>query len=207
MPEHRVVLLDLDGVVFWRVPAQKAGLPVLGDPKVREKFYKPVSIKPARKYPIDYRFKPKSIYDGVRHSLAPAFPDVVRLIKQAENATFYGGTGRHNTEAMTLATTFSLTWAGVERRFDDIYFRPEGYTTAETKVSALADIRRQWDDDQIEVADDNPADLLPMSRTFPNLRFHLIRDLTTDRLLRGIDLAQDFPNVDINRTLRQALTP
>lgn len=206
MPEHRVIVLDLDGVVNWRIPAQKAGVPIIGrhDPT---RYFTPIDIRPTEWIDLEGHVTIKGYYDGVRHLAAPVFPDVIKVIKSLEETTLYGSTGRHYEKLMVYATYISLNIAGISKSFDNIYFRKQDYTTTEAKVAALADIKRWWDDEQIEVVDDNPADLLPMARTFPNIRrFHLIQDWTTKRLLRGVDLVKDFPNVKISRTLREALT-
>lgn len=206
MPEHRVVVLDLDGVVNWRIPAQKAGIPLIGkhDPR---RYTTPVEIYQTQDVDLNGHISFKSVFSGTRHLMAPVFPDVAKLIKGLDDTTIYGSTGRPNEKPMVYATGHSLEFAGTLDKFDYIYFRPKGYTTTEAKVAALADIRRWWDDEQIEVVDDNPGDLLPMARTFPKIRrFNLIRDFTTNRLLKGIDLEKDFPNVKIARTLREALT-
>ncbi len=199
----KVLVLDLDGVVNWRVPAQKSGIPFLGyyNP---EKYKIPVRVRNITRE-INDQFSLKDIYDAIRHLLAPIFPDVARLIKELENTTIYGSTGRQNTKSMVYATFWSLRMAGIIDKFDDIYFRPTGFTTTESKVAALYDISQQWDQDQILVADDNPGDILPMARVFPNIRFFLIRDLTTSRLLRGVR-PEEFPGVQIKPTLRAALS-
>lgn len=198
-----VLLTDLDGVVFWRIPAQKTGIPLLGTPNP-ERYAQPVAIYHPKRQIIEQRSL-KSIFNAIRHAAAPVFPDVVRLIKELDNVSLYGNTGRPSEEFMIFVTTASLKFAEIFDKFDDIYFRPLGLTNVEAKASTLAGIRNQWDDDQIIVVDDNPEDLLPVAKTFPNIKFHLIRDFSTSRLLRGIDLSNDFPNVRVNKTLREAL--
>lgn len=200
---ERVIVLDLDGVVNWRIPFQKAGVPLIGKPNP-DGYLKPVAVKPLNREQLD-PFTPKQIYDGVRHLLAPVFPDVIRVINTLDgSSTIYGNTGRHNSKLMKAATVTSLTWFGIYSKFGDIYFRQHGFTTLEAKTAALADITQTWNEDQMEIVDDNPHDLLPISRMFRNARFHLIRDWTTDRLLKGVDM-REFPNVDIKPTLRAAL--
>lgn len=118
----------------------------------------------------------------------------------------YGNTGRHNDPSMVSATYVSLALNRISDRFKDIFFRQRGLTTAESKISALKHVADDFSaGEQIVVADDNPADLLPMAKHFPKVRFFLISDLTTDRLLRGINLEEEFPNVKVKSTLRAAL--
>lgn len=199
----KVLVLDLDGVVNWRIPAQRAGIPILGhhNPDI---YRIPIDTFPANRE-MYRRPLLKDIYDAIRHGTVPVFPDVARLLKELKSTVIYGSTGRRNTYPMVYSTYFSLKMAGILDKFDDIYFKPEGYTTTEGKTAALDDIRRQWDDDQIFVVDDNPDDLLRMAKTFQRIRFILMRDLTTKRLTRGINMEKDFPNVQINETLRSAL--
>lgn len=201
MKECGAIVLDLDGVVNWRIPAQKAGIPLFGQPSIH---LEPVAIRPVQKEVLDRRISARVIYDAIRHSLTPVFPDVIRVIKELDGKFIFGNTGWHNNEPMIAATVWSLTWAGIFSRFDDIYFRPAGYKTVESKVASIADIRRQFDDHEICVADDNPLDLIPEAITFPNIRFLLISDLTTGRLTNGIDFST-LPNVHRVSTLRAGL--
>lgn len=204
MREFSTLVLDLDGVVSWRIPAQKAGVPFLGHPKNPEELLKPVPILPIDRESVDGKISTKVIYDAIRHTLAPVFPDVARVIKGLDGKFIYGNTGRLNNEPMIASTFLSLSWAKIFSNFYDIYFRPGGYTTVESKVAAIADIRRRFYENEILVADDNPQDLIQEAVTFPNITFLLIRDLTTKRLTRGIDL-KSLPNVHPVSTLRAGL--
>lgn len=204
MREFSALVLDLDGVVNWRIPIQKAGVPFLGHPKDREDLLKPIQIFPTQRESQDGRLTPKSIYDAARHLVTPVFPDVARVIRSLDRKFIFGNTGRLNNEVMILSTVISLTWAKIFDKFDDIYFRPRGYTTVQSKVAGIADIRKQFYDNEILVADDNPEDLIPEAVTFPNITFLLIKDLTTKRLIRGINL-KNLPNVHPVPTLRAGL--
>lgn len=198
------MVLDLDGVVNWRIPAQKAGVPFLGHPQRPEDLLKPVPILPAQRESLDGKISPIIVYEAIRHSIPPVFPDVARVIRGLDEKFIYGATGRYNNEAMIASTVLSLTWAKIFSKFDDIYFRPTGYTTVQSKVAAIADIRKQFYENEIIVVDDNPEDLIPEAVTFPNISFLLIRDFTTNRLLRGINLST-IPNVRVVSTLRAGI--
>lgn len=202
--ERAKVVLDLDGVVNWRFPAQKHGIPIIGKPSP-ERYASPERALPVLRH---LPYKPPTLgnfLNAMRHALTPVFPDVVKVIKEFDpSIKVYGNTGRINDQSMVFMTHVSLERAGILGRFEDIYFRPETYTTTEGKLAALADIIRKSGHDQIICVDDNPGDLLPMAGTFPQVRFGLIRDLTTARLLKGVNM-ENYPNVGVYPTLRRAL--
>ncbi|TSC88322.1 MAG: hypothetical protein G01um10147_227 [Microgenomates group bacterium Gr01-1014_7] len=201
-----VLLTDLDGVVFWRIPAQKAGLTLNGT-NCLEHYLQPVNDLSFNGR-IDDLLSPETVLKALRHLLVPVFPDVKNVLRELhENRIkIMGNTGRYNDCAMVSATNVSLALNGVSDCFQDILFRPYGFTTAESKDAGFRYATLHVAPEQEIIAvDDNPLDLLPLARKHPNGRFVLIRDLTTDRLLRGVNLEEDFPNVQVHPTLRAAL--
>lgn len=93
-------------------------------------------------------------------------------------------------------TKRSLAKAGILERFQDLYFRPRGITTAVSKLSGVAYLRQQYD--QVVHFDDNPLDGVPIARFFPDVQVVIVRDYSTDRLLRVVDLA-GLPNLKVTK--------
>lgn len=106
---------------------------------------------------------------------------------------------------MIAATWRSLEIAGIADKFADIYFKPDGQRTVEHKLAVSTEKAKEFGEENITIVDDNPYDLFPQARKLRRARFGLIRDLTTNRLLKGINMATDYPNVTIYHTLREAL--
>lgn len=203
-----VLLTDLDGVVFWRIPAQKAGIPLFGHSD-HINYDLPKTVVSSVNGEVDKSFNPLYIFHALRHLIAPAFPDVISLFSELQNiygVSIYGHTGRHNNTPLTLATILSLEFAGISKNMNGLNFRQKGRTTLESKTSSLLwTTQNIASPEEIVVADDNPMDLLPMAKLFREARFVLIKDLTTNRLLRGVNLEEDFPNVTLASTLRKGL--
>lgn len=201
-----VVVLDLDGVVTWRIPCQKAGIPIIGqhDPG---KYAQAIREVPVALGPSDEALNLGTYFSAGRHLLSPVFPDVARVIKGLDpGIVIFGNTGRSDKLPVVNATWESLALAGLDGRFRLIYFKPDGQETVEHKVAVTGKIAKQYGEKKIVVADDNPYDLLPQAARFPGSRFILIRDLTTRKLLGGINMATEYPNVVIARTLRQGIS-
>lgn len=204
-----ILLTDLDGVVFWRIPAQKAGIPIIGGKPENylgpDNFARQVlSSKTDRR--LDDKVTPEAVWDAARHFVVPVFSDVARLFHALDSSIIiYGNTGRHHNPAMVLSTWTSLRLAGIDDRFTRIFFRQKGSSTVTSKVFGIKwTIDHICSEDQIVAADDNPLDLLPMATLYKQARFILIKDWTTERLLRGVDM-DDYPNVTIAQTLRKGL--
>lgn len=204
-----VLLTDLDGVIFWRIPAQKAGIPLLGNVTPQTYINQALRALQEKKDFGGSDTKPTMLdnWQAIRHLVVPVFPDVIRVLNELDsNIWVYGNTGRHKSPPMTAATWLSLQMAGIHHRFNGIIFRERNSGTTSNKEGGLQrTIKGFADEDEIVVVDDNPLDLIPMAYNHPNVRFILIRDLTTDRLLKSLDMKTGFKNVTIARTLREGL--
>ncbi|MDO8576854.1 MAG: hypothetical protein Q7R82_00775 [Candidatus Daviesbacteria bacterium] len=204
--KRKAVILDIDGVVNWRFPAQQAGIPLLGhhnpDKYTRSIKEVPIAFGPSRDLSNIV-----SCYSAARHFITPVFPDVTRVIKglDREETVIFGNTGRPNESLMVAATWGSLRIAGIADRFALIYFKPKGQKTVEHKFAVSAKKAEEYGEENITVVDDNPYDLFPQAKRLRRGKFVLIEDLTTDRLTKGIDMASEYPNVIVAKTLRQGL--
>lgn len=201
----RALVLDIDGVVNWRIPFQYAGLPIIGQHNAR-KYSAYIGEVPVDTGPADDLISLRNLVSVWRHYIAPVFPDVTRVIKGLDMQTaVFGNTGREKELNMVRATWDSLDMAGIDSRFREIYFKPVGQKTVEHKLAVTKKIAEKYGEENIVVADDNPFDLLPQAARLPTARFILIKDYTTNKLLKGIDMSKHYPNVVIGRTFRHGL--
>ncbi len=116
------VVLDLDGVVNWRFPAQKHGIPIIGKHNL-ERYASPERVLPVVRNLPDKPPTLGSFLNAMCHALAPVFPDVVKVLKDFDSGIkVYGSTGRINDKSMVFMTHVSLELVGILRRFEDIYF-------------------------------------------------------------------------------------
>lgn len=203
--ENKALILDLDGVVSWRIPVQKTGVPIIGHHNP-DRYTKPVKEVLPSGEPSVYSMNTMSIFSALRHFFAPVFPDVINVIKSIpSDVCIYGNTGRKNELPMIYFTSLSLGIAGISDKFEQIYFKPKGHKTLEHKLAVSRMIAKKHGEENMIVADDNPYDLIPQARQLQRAKFLLIKDLTTDKLTRGINMAKEYPNVLICNTLRQGL--
>lgn len=200
-----VLLTDLDGVVFWRIPAQKAGIPFIGN--YHPQIYMDLLARMKHDHVIkNSKLTPFDLWNAARHIVVPVFPDVVKVLKDLDrNIWVYGNTDRYNNTPMVFATGKSLEMAGILDRFTAFHFREKGVSTLTSKMAGLIRIIEGIaTPNEIVMVDDNPLDLIPFARSYPDVRFILIRDLTTDRLLSGVDM-KALPNITMAPTLRKGL--
>lgn len=197
--------LDLDGPTIWRIiPVQsgatrkyrKHGPSIYAahpDIRKRESFSPRREVLTLSEYP-----------SFLAHLIRFVFPDAGKaLLALPARIDVVGNTGRPDKLAWTNMTQGTLKRGQIWDRLEGVLHKPGDFHTTESKIANIAMLRILYK--RLAHADDNPADALPIAATFPDVDVCIVRDLSTDFLLSGVNLERDFPNVTVVSTLRQAL--
>lgn len=196
------LILDIDGVVLRRFPFQfKAVLwLILNGPRI----YLPPREVPTPSYE-EYTKRlsiPERIF-FLAHLNRTLMPGVLKTIPEAAECwDIYGNTGRPRRREFLDLTKNSLEAGGVLGNFEEIFYKPPGVRTRDSKMSFVGYLSEIYE--QIKYLDDNPADALPIARAFPNIDVRLMQDWSTGFLLNGVDRC-DFPNVTLESNFRDAV--
>jgi hypothetical protein len=190
--KERAESYDLDGVVIDRRP-------LVGQfGAARDFVFKGAAIYEPPTIPLVPRFvnengvsSPKEAVILFFHSIR-ALKKGVREFIESSDADKYANTGRSNKRPWVNMTRKTLSNGGVLEQFEDIYFKPKGFRTIESKGAAIADLRERYA--RVRHYDDNPADVLGLARVFPDVEFVIVQDLSTGILLSRTELSQ-YPNV------------
>lgn len=195
--------LDLDGPVIWRIiPIQSEAIRKYR--KYGPAIYSaPASIPPTPKYNGNRPLRPDEIPNLFAHSIRFVYPDAGKALLELEGVEVFGNTGRPDQKAWIEITKGTLQRGRVLGRFANVFHKPSGLHTMESKLANVALLRQHCG--RVAHIDDNPADALPIAAMFPDVAVRLVRDLSTDFLLSGILLERDFPNVKVVSSLREAL--
>ncbi len=125
----------------------------------------------------------------------------VKEFMESSSADKYGNTGRSNKRPWVEMTRKTLSRGGILEGFEDIFFKPKGFKTIESKGAAIAGLRERYE--HVRHYDDNPADVLGLARVFPDVEFVIVQDLTTGLLLSRTEMSE-YPNVQRVAVLSQA---
>ena len=188
---HEAILYDLDGVIIGRPPVQFSALwkyMFMGN-----RIYIPPELPstlnrtedPAR---ISTFFEATSFYFQSLRSVKSGISE--HLGKQT--ADKFGNTGRPNKTPWVKMTRHTLSKGGVWTQFDDIFFKPVGAKTIESKGVAIAQTCEAYE--VVTHIDDNPADVLGLAKFFPNVQFIIVSDRSTGILMSRVEL-REYPNV------------
>lgn len=192
MNERVVALsLDLDGVIFPRIPVQWKAL-LHYAMKGRAIYQPPKLVGFIDRPPLDDPPGPIERRLLAIHRRRRIPQDVVDTLSNTGGATICGNTGRPNREAWVAMTIEALLRDGALGYFEDIYFRPHGLITVESKAAVVGYLRQRYP--RVIHFDDNPADALPIAACFPDVDVIIVQDLTTG-LLYSRREAQRYPNV------------
>lgn len=198
--------LDLDGVLIWRpIPFQLSAT-------IRRLRHGTAIFDPPQKLPEKTGFgiyhispTPMERLSLLWHQPRFVYPGVAENMLNIKNVDIYGNTGRLGRSHWNRLTRAQLERAFIMGRFKDIFFRPEGISTKESKLLAV-DFLLELGYARVRCIDDNPADLLPICKRFPSLVDGvLISDWSTKFLLRGVDL-KEIPNFYVVRTFHEAVS-
>lgn len=195
--------LDLDGPVIWKIiPIQSTAIREYG--KYGPAIYSaPASIPPTPKYNDNRLLKPGEIFILFAHSIRFVYPDARRSLQELQEVEVFGNTGRPDQKAWRWITKGTLQRGKVLGRFANVFHKPSGLHTMESKLANVALLRQHYG--RVTHVDDNPADALPIAAKFKDVEVRLVRDFSTDFLLSKIYLENDYPNVKVVSTLREAL--
>lgn len=197
------ISLDLDGPTIWRI------IPRQWDAVKEYKKHGTAIYRAPSCYPktlpctSDHPLTLKEIISFPAHQIRFVFPDAARALNELKEVDVFGNTGRPDKNTWQEMTRRTLRRGGILERFQDIFHRPIGIHTTESKLCRVGILRNSYS--RVAHVDDNPANALPIAATFKDVPVYLICDLSTGYLLQRVNLEKDFPNVTVVSTLRQAL--
>lgn len=194
---ERALILDLDGVVFNRIPFQLIALNeyVKHIHNPSEMYLPPAEVpKIAREYKQQ---SPITIFERTalkRHRNRVASQRTRELIEVAaeERYDIYGNTGRKQTPEWNRMTAGALTDADLGSHFRKIFFKPSGISTRDSKLAAVNEVRQLYRN--VIVVDDNPWDALPIAGVFSDVKVVLLEDLSSGILLFRAE-QRNLPNL------------
>lgn len=193
MSAERAISLDLDGVVIQRPPFQ---LKALIDRHIKRRgariFTPPAEIPTPNRDPQPGQIKPQELISFLMHSRRSLRPGVEAFLDSQYGTDIFANTGRPTRIPWITMTLRTLIREGVNHRFNDFFFKPDGTRTMISKLAAIAELRQTHA--QVTHYDDNPADALPIAAFFPDVQVVIVQDLTTG-LLYSRSEAQRYPNV------------
>lgn len=192
---------DFDGTVISRKPLV-GQFGAVRDFLVRgTAIYEPPTIPDVPRFIQDARVSsPKEAVTLFFHSIRPLKKGVKEFIENSD-ADKYGNTGRSNKKPWVEMTRRTLSRGGILEEFEDVFFKPKGFKTIESKGAAIAQLRKRYEN--VRHYDDNPADVLGLARVFPDVQFVIVQDLTTGLLLSRTEMSE-YPNVQRVAVLSQA---
>lgn len=194
---------DLDGVVIDRRPLVGQFGAVRDFLLNGTTIYKPPTIPDVPRFVQVARVSSsKEAIVLFFHSIRPLKKGVKEFI-ESSHADKYGNTGRSNKKPWVEMTRRTLSRGGIFEQFEDVFFKPEGIRTIESKGAAIAELRKRYG--CVRHYDDNPADVLGLARVFPDVQFIIVQDLTTGLLLSRTEMSE-YPNVQRVAVLSQART-
>ena len=180
----RAVSLDLDGVVFKKNP------PIQFEALLRylvkgKKIYEPFALPETADWtvvdqPIKQGWEMMRFKSAALRSLKAGADKFID--KASIDADIFVNTGREAKKAWSDMTRAKLSIAGYRPpQIKDFFFKPEGKWSRESKGLALRElIKRGYN--QISHYDDNPEDVLALSKMFPQVKFYIVQDLSTGTL-------------------------
>lgn len=195
---------DCDGVLVWRFPVQTDVLPwkhrqVMLPPELptldRNVNETPLSVFELPSYRI--------------HALRSVTRQAAWAIIAISQGDIYLNTGRENRRAYVDLTEVSLKRAGIENRFNDLFFGVSGVSTILSKIVWLDQLSQQYN--AVYHYDDNPKTSLTVEKYFRerdgknNVRSVLITDWSAGFLTRGINLKKEYPTLIVARDIREAV--
>ncbi len=196
------LVLDLDGVVILRPPYQAKAT---GDYKKQslDLYTPPTNMVQVTREIRRERLGVSEIGAFVFNTMRWVYPDVSRTLPQVKNVDIYGNTGRSNKTLWVAMTRWQLRMGGVEAEFEDIFFKPKGVKTRDSKLGNVAFLLERYG--RVRCVDDNPADLLPILNKFPDeVDRVLVQDRSTKQLLADVNL-RDYPNLRVVSRFRDGV--
>lgn len=175
---------DCDGVLVTTFPYQAGALRRL-NPNL---FQPPIEIPVIKHEVTGGNLRSREIPSFLLHCLKWVPRSTIEALDILYSQCLYVNIGRRNTKPWVDLTKRSLARAGILERFQDLYFRPRGVTTAVSKLHGVACLRQQYS--QVIHFDDNPLDGVPIAQFFPDVLVVIVRDYSTNRLLKEVNLTR-----------------
>ncbi|MBI4097132.1 MAG: hypothetical protein HY428_01835 [Candidatus Levybacteria bacterium] len=187
----QAVSLDLDGVVFGgRIPIQTA---VFTPWKYNRPFvpeHKQVTL--ADRVVMSDTLSPIEWLELQLHARRSVKPEFAAIVERMQADAIFGNTGRPNHEQMVKLTREKLQEAGIAGYFRDIYFKPDGVRSEESKYWALTELVERGFD--VVHYDDNARTVKLLAGALPHVRFVIVGDLSSGLLFSRREM-ESYPNV------------
>lgn len=198
---ERAESYDLDGVVIDRRPLV-GQFGAIGDFLLKGAIiYEPPTIPDVPRFIREAGVgSPKEAVVLFFHSIRAVKRGVKEFVENS-GADKYANTGRSNKRPWVEMTSRVLSRGGILKQFEDVFFKPEGFKTIESKGAAIAELRKRYE--RVRHYDDNPADVLGLAKVFPDVDFVIVQDLSTGLLLSRTEMSE-YPNVQRIAVLSQA---
>lgn len=194
---RKAISLDFDGVLFPRpTQVQWGGLKsrVIKPWSYDEPFipkHAPITVD--QRVPVNH---PLSIFEKVNfiiHSKRRVRPEMAEFVKNTKAEAIFGNTGRPNHVLMVRMTRARLRQTRINKYIDDIFFKPEGVSSDESKYWALRQLLEMGFAD-ITHYDDNALTVKRLAGALPQVRFVIVQDLTSGILFSRREM-EKYSNV------------
>lgn len=185
-----VASLDLDGVLFPRIPVQLA----VFQPWGWNKPLKPGSqIFMADRIPQDHPLSSRQRAELQGHAKRFVKPNMPEIIKRIQADIKIGNTGRPNYRGMVDMTWERLRQGEIANEFKYINFKPEGVSPDESKYWGLVELINKG---YVNIThfDDNAITIKRLAKLLPLVQFVIVQDLTSGILFSKLEMRK-YPNV------------
>lgn len=188
--EGSAVSLDLDGVLFSRIPVQLTALRPW-DYNSSLKLHVPITA--VDRIVQAHILSPAEESELRRHAGRDVKPEAGEMVRQIRAGLIVGNTGRPNHVEMVRLTEKKLREGRIRDRFADIAFRPEGVSSDESKYWKLDELRNAGYTN-VTHFDDNAKTVKRLAKALPDMRFVIVQDLTSGLLFSKREM-EKYPNV------------
>lgn len=196
MSEQRTAAsMDLDGVLFSRFPAQMDLLKPWNYNKslTIENTFIDRSQRVLQTGPFS-RHEKAEVLDHKKRNIKK---EGVEMVYQLDVDTIIGNTGRPYNQEMVTMTQERLYDAGItigeEGTFKYVLFKPEGYSSDESKYWGLQELL-EMGYARVFHYDDNAASVKRLAKALPQINFVIVQDLSSGILFSRAEM-EKYPNV------------
>lgn len=200
-----VLLLDLDGVVFERVPVQAGVFSVI----TRRLFRKPLYdisqyYGPVQRQLDWYLLHQEELLSHWLHSrrnVKKGVRQALQVVSESEESDIIGNTGRRFKAEWVEMTEETLRQGLVldyfhnsTKRKEPIFYTPKGVSTIQSKLDVTNWALERYT--RVIVADDNPDTTVAVAANFPRVEVLAVQDWTTKLMLTRNVLRQN-PTIEV----------
>lgn len=187
----KAVSLDLDGVVFGgKPPVQTA----VFTPWKNNRPFVPEhkQFTHADRVVKSHSLSPLEWLELQLHARRPVKPEFAAIVERMQADAIFGNTGRPNHESMVNLTREKLQEVGIAEYFEEIFFKPKGIRSDESKYWALKELVERGFD--VVHYDDNARTVKLLAGALPDVRFVIVEDLSSGILFSRREM-ESHPNV------------